>query len=93
VEVVAGEGHGDAVSVWPNPLSEDLHIAWRGDLRRMPHRFAVHDMAGREVARGEVESWRGEALWHCAGVASGAYVLSVYDARGVLITSARLIKP
>jgi hypothetical protein len=92
VEAVAGEGHVVALTVWPQPAREEVHIAWRGDLKKMPRRFVVHDMVGREVARGEVESWRGEALWHCAGVASGAYVLSVYDAQGSLITSARLVK-
>jgi hypothetical protein len=92
VEAVAGEGYSDAVSIWPNPLGEELHIAWRGDLRRMPRRFVVYDMVGREVARGEAESWRGEALWHCAGVGSGAYVLTVYDEHGSLITSVRLVK-
>jgi hypothetical protein len=93
VEAVAGEGHSDAVTVWPNPLREDLHIAWRGDLRRMPERFVVHDMAGREIAHGEVEWWRGEAVWHCAGAGSGAYLLTVYDEHGTLISSARLLKP
>jgi hypothetical protein len=92
VRQISLEEKSDAISVWPNPARDELNIAWRGDLKKMPRRFTVHDMSGREIARGEVESWRGEALWHCAGVASGAYVLTVHDEHGSLITSVRLVK-
>jgi hypothetical protein len=88
---VTGVRH-DAVSVWPIPARDELHIAWRGDLPHMPSRFTIHDILGRLVARGDVESWRGEALWRCAGVASGAYFLTVYDAGGTVIATSRLLK-
>jgi hypothetical protein len=82
----------DAVSVWPIPAREELHIAWRGDLSRMPTRFAVHDVLGHLIARGEVESWRGEALWRCEDVPSGAYFLTIYDTQGALIATSQLLK-
>jgi hypothetical protein len=92
VEEIVIAGRRDAITMWPNPASDELHIAWRGDLGRMPSWFAVHDMLGREVAHGAVESWRGEALWSCAGVAAGVYVISMYDADDALITTGRIIK-
>jgi hypothetical protein len=92
VRAVAGEEHSNAISIWPNPATTELHIAWRGDLKRMPRRFTIHDLVGTLVAQGEVASWRGEALWQCADAPSGAYVLSIMDYRGELITTVRVIK-
>ncbi|MEO5930141.1 MAG: VCBS repeat-containing protein [Candidatus Kapaibacterium sp.] len=92
VEIIAGEGHFSAISVWPLPARDEVHIAWRGDLRRMPERFEVHDISGRSVARGVVESWRGEALWECGNLAAGAYILSMYDSDGVLIATKEVLK-
>ena len=92
VEAVAGEGHVQALTVWPNPVREELHIAWRGDLRRMPARLEVHDLRGREVARGAVEPRRGAALWRPGALPAGVYVLTVYDAAGTVIAGARVVK-
>ncbi len=92
VEEIAVAGRERAFSVWPNPMCDALHIAWRGDLRRFPARFVVHDMAGREVARGDVEPWRGEALWQAGARASGAYLLTVFDSNNQLIISIPVIK-
>ncbi|MEP7220834.1 MAG: hypothetical protein ABI876_18050, partial [Bacteroidota bacterium] len=92
VEAIAGEGHVSAISLWPMPARDELHIAWRGDLTKMPSRFVVHDLMGREVANGSVESWRGEALWNCSTVSPGVYVLSIMDASGNLLHSIRLLK-
>jgi hypothetical protein len=92
VRAVTGEGRSDAISIWPNPVTTQLHIAWRGDLKRMPRRFAIHDLLGQLIVQGEVESWRGEALWHCADAPAGAYVLSIFDYRGELITTTPVIK-
>lgn len=89
---VAVAGRRDAISIWPNPAVADLHIAWRGDLHRMPARFSVHDLMGREVAIGSVEPWRGEALWHCADRPAGVYLVSVYDERGDLLVTTSIIK-
>ncbi|MEO7994047.1 MAG: hypothetical protein ABI743_06580, partial [bacterium] len=81
-----------AISLWPMPARDELHIAWRGDLSKMPSRFVIHDLLGREIASGSVESWRGEALWHCAATPPGVYVLSIIDASGTLLHSIRLLK-
>jgi len=92
VRAIAGEGHEQAVALWPNPMREELHIAWRGDLRRMPSRFVVYDMLGREVARGDVEPGRGAALWRCGDLPGGVYLLSIHDSSGVPIATARVVK-
>jgi len=81
-----------AVSLWPNPVHDELNIAWRGDLRHMPARFEVHDLLGGLVATGSVEPWRGAALWHCDDVPAGTYILSIRDAGGMLLTTASIIK-
>jgi hypothetical protein len=92
VRAIAGEGHADALSVWPNPVTTELHIAWRGDLKRMPRLFAVYDLAGKLIAQGDVESWRGEALWQCADAPADVYILSISDYRGEVIATTRVIK-
>ncbi|HVZ40966.1 MAG TPA: FG-GAP-like repeat-containing protein [Candidatus Kapabacteria bacterium] len=92
VDPVAGEGHAQAVALWPNPVRDMLHIAWRGDLLHMPARFSVHDMLGRQVAHGDVRPSLGEALWDCSTVPAGVYILSIHDAHGTLLASARVIR-
>jgi hypothetical protein len=87
---VAGESTG--LYLWPNPVDDELHIAWKGNLRTMPSRFEIHDMNGELVVEGEVEAYRGEALWRCAGVAAGAYLLTAYDKENNRIADARIIK-
>jgi hypothetical protein len=68
-------------------VHDELHIAWRGDLKRMPARFVVHDMLGTEVASGEVQPWRGEALWRCAEIPSGVYMVSIFGETEVITTT------
>lgn len=92
VKEISVDGVRDAISVWPNPVYTDLRIAWRGDLSRMPAQFQVHDILGRLVAHGMVESWRGEAVWHCQEAAAGTYLVSICDERGSLITTATVVK-
>lgn len=87
---VAGEAVG--LSLWPNPVVEELHIAWKGNLRKMPDRLVVYDAAGRLVVEGEVEGWRGSAIWRCGSVASGTYLLVVFDETGEVIATARVVK-
>ena len=92
VQDIPAEGKHDALAVWPNPVREVLNIAWRGDLQRMPRRFAVHSIAGERVAGGAVEPSVGAAVWHCDGVASGSYVLTAYDAHDRVIATTTIIK-
>jgi hypothetical protein len=90
-EIVAGERR-DAITLWPNPVRGELHIAWRGDMRRTPSRFAVYDMLGNEIAVGVADGWRGAAVWHCEHVRPGMYLLVAYDAGGGSIATARVVK-
>jgi hypothetical protein len=92
VRAVPTDERADAIHIWPNPTTNELHIAWRGDLKRMPRGFSVFDITGRLVAHGKVESWRGEAYWNCAGVAAGNYLLSIYDYTGALMTTTTITK-
>ncbi|HVZ40293.1 MAG TPA: hypothetical protein VHI13_13520 [Candidatus Kapabacteria bacterium] len=92
VETIAVAGVHDAVSVWPNPARDEVHIAWRGDLSHMPATIAVYDLSGREVAHGNAEPARGEAFWHCAEVPGGVYLLCLYDAQRHPIATVRLTK-
>jgi hypothetical protein len=84
--------HRDAITIWPNPADNVVHIAWRGDLSRTPARFAVHDMLGRLVAHGAADVMRGEVLWSCDERSAGAYLLAIYDARNDIIATATIIK-
>ncbi|MEP7219797.1 MAG: hypothetical protein ABI876_12825, partial [Bacteroidota bacterium] len=52
VEDISLERKDRALSLWPNPVHDELNIGWRGDLKRMPHRFIISDMLGRKVATG-----------------------------------------
>lgn len=89
-EPIAGEAGG--LYLWPNPVADELHVAWKGNLKKMPARLTVHDVAGRLVVEGEVNPWRGEALWRCASVPAGTYLLTVYDAGGAAIATATVIR-
>ena len=91
VRSIATEEHEAALHIWPNPVIDELHIAWRGGLQKRPSEVAVYDMRGREVVRGEVNYWRGEAVWECGSVASGAYLLVVYDNQGAVLASEEVI--
>jgi len=88
VHWVSDGANDNAIALWPNPAREQVHIAWRGDLARLPRRFEVYDATGRLIARGQTESWRGEVLWYCAGAASGLYLVRVLDFHGLPIADA-----
>jgi hypothetical protein len=92
VKHITSENRSGAIAVWPNPATTELHIAWRGDLHRMPRRFAIHNLLGQLVAQGEVESWRGEALWQCDDAPAGVYILSIQEHQGAMIATTRVIK-
>lgn len=89
-EPVAGEAGG--LYLWPNPVVDELNIAWRGNLKKMPQSFTAHDMAGKRVAAGDVEPYLGAALWKCGDLPAGAYVLTAYNKEGEVIATARVIK-
>jgi hypothetical protein len=55
---IALDGHRDAITIRPNPATDVVHIAWRGDLSRTPARFEVYDLLGRLVAQGEAAAGR-----------------------------------
>jgi hypothetical protein len=88
VREVAFQDHRDALSIWPIPAHDELHIAWRGDLSRMPARFEVRDVLGRLTAEGSAESWRGAVVWNCAAEPPGLYLLAVFDRTGDPIATA-----
>jgi hypothetical protein len=86
------DGRRAAITIWPNPTSDIVHVAWRGDLRRTPSSFAVHDMLGQLVAQGDADPMRGEVLWRCEDRAAGTYLISVHDASGAIIATAPIMK-
>jgi len=90
-EVVTGE-RPRSVYIWPMPVGDELNIAWRGDLERMPARFEVFDVGGGQVARGAVDPYVGSAHWRCGDASPGAYVLRVLDEDGGLLGTASFVK-
>jgi hypothetical protein len=92
VRQISLEEKSDAISVWPNPARDVVNIAWRGDLKKMPRRFVVHDMVGREIAHGEVPAGSGAARWQCGDLPSGVYLVSIYDERGNPVATTRVVK-
>lgn len=89
---IAIDGRRAAISVWPNPATDVVHIAWRGDLGRTPERFVVHDALGRLVASGAADHHRGEVVWRCGGRPTGAYLLTIFDRSGAIIATSAIIK-
>ncbi len=92
VEEVPIAGESGGLFLWPNPVVDVLQIAWRGNLKEKPVRFAVFDMVGREVISGTVDPYVGAARWDCASVASGAYILVAYAADDRVIATAEVLK-
>ena len=92
VRHVALENKTTALSIWPNPVREQLNIAWRGDLVQMPRHFKVHDMRGELIASGSVPDGDGAAVWQCAATAAGAYLLSMFDTQENLLSTVRFVK-
>jgi hypothetical protein len=92
VHEVALERKPNALSLWPNPVRDELNIAWRGDLARMPRRFEIHDMLGRLVASGSVPDGDGAARWRCSEEPTGDYLLSIFDVDGIPLASVHFLK-
>ena len=92
VQEISTQEHPAAFHIWPNPVRDELYIAWRGDLKNPPSLLVVYDINGREVVSGAVEAWRGEVLWRCADVSAGTYFLTIYNTNGTMIASTTIIK-
>lgn len=92
VRTVSTPDHPQAFHVWPNPVRDALHIAWRGDIRQMPHRYAVHDILGRRLFDATVESWRGELVWDCSTQPSGSYLVTLFAGDGSMIATVTVVK-
>jgi hypothetical protein len=89
---IALDGRRDAITIWPNPAIDVVHIAWRGDLGTTPARFEVHDALGRLVAAGATEGGRGEVDWTCSDRRPGMYLLSIFDRDGGRIAIVPIVK-
>ncbi|KXK57043.1 MAG: T9SS type A sorting domain-containing protein [Chlorobi bacterium] len=87
VEQLPAEGKSNAISLWPNPVRDQLNIAWHGGLSLPPARIAIHDLTGRLVASGTTDPSVGAAVWHADAVADGTYFLTLYDRNGVVVAS------
>ena len=92
VQSLATDEHQTALHIWPNPVRDLLHVAWRGDLQRPPGLLRVYDMNGRLIVEGPVEAWRGEALWRCGSVPPGGYLLVICDRQGGILAQTTVIK-
>ncbi|KXK56401.1 MAG: T9SS type A sorting domain-containing protein [Chlorobi bacterium] len=87
VEQLPVEGKSNAISLWPNPVRDQLNIAWHGGLSLPPARIAIHDLTGRLVASGTTDPSVGAAVWHADAVADGTYFLTLYDRNGVVVAT------
>jgi hypothetical protein len=85
-------GREEGLSLFPNPVHDELTITWRGDLKQVPARFQIHDLLGNLIIASDDLKLHGSALWRCAGVAAGTYLLTVYDRNGEMIATTPLIK-
>ncbi len=74
---VAGEARG--LSLWPNPVVENLHIAWRGDLPAMPHLMRIYNALGELVEERGLPTWEGTTIWSGTGHPAGAYTIVLFD--------------
>ncbi|MEZ4785164.1 MAG: hypothetical protein R3F28_13940 [Candidatus Kapaibacterium sp.] len=92
VRAIATEEHRRALHIWPNPMRDKLQIVWRGDLRRLPRRFTIHNALGELVAEGEVEPGVGAARWESRDTPSGLYLLTVYDSQGEVLATTEVVK-
>ena len=88
--ITTGE-HVAAIHIWPNPVWEELHIAWRGDLTRRPARMLIHDAAGRAIADIPLHFWKGEARWLRAAAPAGAYIITIIDTNGETLATSTII--
>jgi hypothetical protein len=92
VREIASEERQGALSIWPNLVTSELRIAWRGDLRRWPARLEIFDSRGGLVASGSVGETSASATWECAAMPAGVYFLRVRDDAGAHLATASFVK-
>ncbi|MBS1911799.1 MAG: T9SS type A sorting domain-containing protein [Bacteroidetes bacterium] len=92
VDAIAGEGHDQAITVWPLPAGEQVHVAWRGDLHRMPSRFIVYDMLGDEIIHATADPMTGSAILDIGTAPPGIYFVTILDRNDLRIATKRIIK-
>lgn len=74
---VAGVAAG--MHLWPNPVLDRLHIAWRRDLPQMPRCLQIFDLQGRLVSETPLATWSGIIELSLAEHPSGTYTALVLD--------------
>ncbi len=85
-------GHSAGVSVWPNPVRTELHVAWRGDLRRMPARYTLYDVRGALRSSGSIEPRRGTVVLDCSTLEAGVYLLRLLGSDGAVVAETRVVR-
>ncbi len=80
VESAPVAGEPTALHLWPNPVTDNLHVAWRGDLPRMPHLMQIYNALGELVEERGLPTWKGTTTWSAAGHPAGAYTIVIFDA-------------
>ena len=88
-EPVAGEPYG--LKLWPNPVTDLLSLAWRGDLSSMPHRMLIIDAIGRTIVDRGLPTWRGTTAESTSDYPAGSYRLTLFDVDGVIVGSTSFI--
>ncbi|HVZ40158.1 MAG TPA: T9SS type A sorting domain-containing protein [Candidatus Kapabacteria bacterium] len=92
VEAIPGEGYDQAITLWPVPAGEQVHVAWRGDLCRMPYGLAMYDMLGNEIFHAVIDPSKGAALLDIGNTPSGVYFMNILDKNNVRIATKRIVK-
>ena len=82
---VAGEPA--AYHLWPNPVVDQLHLVWRGDLPQMPSRMVMHDAGGRLLLDRGLPTWEGTVTLSMGEHPSGSYLITLFDANDMRIGS------
>ena len=92
VREVPVDDYSDALHLWPNPVNDQLSLAWRGDLTAMPEQARIYDTRGQLVAEYQLNSAGrpGSAVLDCSGLPSGSYLLQLSDEHRQPITTTQL---
>ncbi|MBC8145528.1 MAG: VCBS repeat-containing protein [bacterium] len=85
-------GLRSAFTIWPLPASNEINIAWRGDLPSVPRIFTVHDALGHETARGSIPDFTSRFTWASRDWPAGIYIISLLDQSHRLLLSQSVLK-